>query len=94
MSKKANPLLISTVATIAYTLWMEHTASHNQRFPYPFLGERRSTPAELSQRTAELTAISSADTMKPLARVIFYTCMVPVLLGLFYLSNAVHDGIR
>lgn len=47
MSKNANPLLISTVATIAYTVWMEYTASHNDRFPYPFLGERPSTTAEL-----------------------------------------------
>ncbi|SCZ99563.1 BZ3500_MvSof-1268-A1-R1_Chr3-1g06102 [Microbotryum saponariae] len=39
MSKKANPLLISTVATMGYTTWMEYTSHHNQWFPYPFLSE-------------------------------------------------------
>lgn len=47
MSKKANPLLISTLATLAYTSWMEYTSHHNKRFPYPFLSELKQPSREL-----------------------------------------------
>ncbi|KAM0788471.1 hypothetical protein ACM66B_001604 [Microbotryomycetes sp. NB124-2] len=34
------------------------------------------------------------DHMAPLARSIFYLCMIPVLLGLFRCANGIHDIVR
>jgi hypothetical protein len=36
-SRRANPLLISALTTLAYSTWMEHTSRINGAFPYPFL---------------------------------------------------------
>lgn len=34
------------------------------------------------------------DDMTKIQRSVFYLCMVPVLLGLYYLSNGLHDLVR
>jgi hypothetical protein len=53
MSKQTNPLLISALSVLGYTSWMEHAATKNFRFPYPFLGPSHSPKPTASSNTNE-----------------------------------------
>ncbi|SGY50553.1 BQ5605_C001g00895 [Microbotryum silenes-dioicae] len=96
MSKKANPLLISTVATMGYTTWMEYTNYHNQWFPYPFLSEssEENAVAGKDQLMKSFLRGNFTGELTRFHRASFYIAMIPVLLGLFYLANGIHRSVR